>query len=382
MEIQAAKRIVWPALVLFGLLAPIGLYLGARAENDIAEDAVFGTIFLGVAAVGALVALRRPDNPIGWLLLFSSCVIAVAFVASAYATFGYERDDGLPLLHWAAWLSTWPWVLAIGTLLTFLFLLFPDGRLASPRWRPVAWASGAAIAIVCISSALMPGRLEGTPAKNPIGVPGTRELFDVTVGIAFFALAGLAIASVVSLLVRFRRASGDERKQIAWFLFAASLLVVDILIDTVMEAFGVVQNAWYLTALDALAFVSIPAAVGIAILKYRLYEIDTVIRKSVVVGLLAAFITVVYLGIVVGVGALIGSQRNVLLSIVATAVIAIAFQPIRERVRRLADRVVYGRRATPYEVLSDFSERAAGTYSTDEVLPRMVQILAAGTGAS
>jgi signal transduction histidine kinase len=380
METQTAKRIVWPAVVLFAFLGPVGLYLVARAKDDIAEDGVFAAIFLAVCAIGALVALRQPGNPIGWLLLFCSCVIAVAFVASAYATFGYERD-GLPMLQWAAWLASWPWALAIGLLLTFLFLLFPDGRLPSRRWRPVAWASGVAIATVCVSVALTPGRLEGTPAENPIGVPGTRELLDAAAGIAFFALGALAIASVISLLVRFRRASGDERKQIAWFLFAASLLVVDILVDTVMEAFGVVRNAWFVTALDAIAFVSIPTAVGIAILKYRLYEIDTVIRKSVVIGLLAAFITAVYLGIVVGVGALVGSQRNILLSIVATAIIAIVFQPIRERVRRLADRLVFGQRATPYEVLADFSERAAGTYSTDEVLPRMVQVLAAGTGA-
>ena len=382
MESQTARRIVWPAVVLFALLGAVGLYLVVRGKADIAEDAVFGSIFAAVAAIGALVALRRPGNAIGWVLLFCSCVIGVAFFASSYATFGYERKEALPLLQWAAWLSSWTWALAIGVLLTFLFLLFPDGSLPSRRWRAVAWASGVAIAFVCISVALMPGPIEGTPAENPIGVPGARELFDATAGTAFFALAALAIASVVSLLIRFRRAAGDERKQIAWFLFAASLLVIDILLDIVMEAFGIVQNPWFLTALDALAFVSIPIAVGIAILKYRLYEIDTVIRKSVVIALLAAFITAAYLGIVVGVGALVGSQRNILLSIVATAVIAIVFQPIRERVRRLADRLVYGQRATPYEVLSDFSKRAAGTYSTEEVLPRMVEILAAGTGAT
>ena len=140
-----------------------------------------------------------------------------------------------------------------------------------------------------------------------------------------------------------------------------------------MEAMGVVHDAWFVTALDVIAFVSIPAAVGIAILKYRLYEIDTVLKKSVVVGVLAAFITLVYLGIVVGVGAVVGSQRNILLSITATAIIALAFQPLRERVRRLADRLVYGERATPYEVLADFSKRAAGTFSTEELLPRMVR---------
>jgi signal transduction histidine kinase len=382
METQTARLIVWPAVGLFACLAPIGLYLVGRAGDDVVENAVFAVIFLAMASVGALVASRRPENPIGWLLLFSSSVIAVAFVASSYVTYGYREGLRLPLLGWMAWLSSWTWALAIGVLLTFLFLLFPDGRLPSRRWRPVAWASGVAISVVCLAVALTPGRLEGSPATNPIGVPGARELLDAVAGTAFFALTALAIASAISLLIRFRRARGDERKQIAWFLFAATLLVVDILLDTVMEALDIARSPWFVTALDVLAFVSIPAAVGIAILKYRLYEIDTVIRKSVVIGLLAAFITSVYLGVVVGVGTLVGSRQNIFLSILATAIIALAFQPIRERVRRLADRLVYGDRATPYEVLSDFSERAAGTYSTEDVLPRMVRILAAGTGAT
>jgi signal transduction histidine kinase len=121
--------------------------------------------------------------------------------------------------------------------------------------------------------------------------------------------------------------------------------------------------------------------VGIAILKYRLYGIDTVIRRSVVIGVLAVFITAVYLGIVVGVGSLVGSTRNPTLSIIATAVIAVAFQPIRARARRLADRLVFGKRAVPYEVLSEFSERMAASYSTEDILPRMAQILSEGTGA-
>ncbi len=382
MEARTARRIVWPAVGLFACLAPVGLYMVGRTRGDVAEDAVFAAIFLGMASIGALIASRRPDTPIGWLLLFSSCVIAVAFTASSYVIYGYGEGARLPFLRWMAWLSSWPWALAIGVLLTFLLLFFPDGRLPSRRWRPVAWASGVAIAVVCIATALMPGRLEGTPATNPIGIPGAGRVLDAAAGTGFLALTVLAIASVASLLVRFRRAVGEERKQIAWFLFAAALLVVDIVIDTVMEALDVARNPWFLTVLDAIAFLSIPAAVGIAILKYRLYEIDTVIRKSVVIGLLAVFITSVYLAVVVGIGALVGSRRNIFLSILATAIIALAFQPIKERVRRLADRLVYGERATPYEVLSDFSERAASTYSTEDVLPRMVEILAAGTGVT
>jgi hypothetical protein len=136
--------------------------------------------------------------------------------------------------------------------------------------------------------------------------------------------------------------------------------------------------------LPGIAILMIPAAVGIAMFKYRLYDIDVVINKTVVVAVLATFVTAIYLAIVVGIGAAIGTtgEPNVLLSIAATAIVAIAFQPLRERARRLADRVVYGKRATPYEVLSEFSERVAGSHATEDVLPRMARILGEGTGAT
>jgi hypothetical protein len=127
--------------------------------------------------------------------------------------------------------------------------------------------------------------------------------------------------------------------------------------------------------------VAVPASIAVAVLKYRLYEIDVIIGKAVLYGLLAAFFTAVYVAIVIGVGAILGSRGNSFLTIVAAVVIAVAFQPVRERARRMANRIVYGKRATPYEVLSEFSDRVAGTYASEDVLPRMAEILATGTGA-
>ena len=182
--------------------------------------------------------------------------------------------------------------------------------------------------------------------------------------------------------MRLRRARGDERQQLRWFAYASALLPVSF----AFYFFGADRTTALVgAALLGVAIVGIPVSAAIAIFKYRLYDIDVVIGKTVVVGVLAAFATAVYVAVVVGIGALVGSrggEPSVLLAVVATAVVAVAFQPVRQRAQRLADRVVYGERATPYDVLSDFSERLAGAFATQDLLPRMARMLAEGTGAA
>jgi signal transduction histidine kinase len=186
------------------------------------------------------------------------------------------------------------------------------------------------------------------------------------------------------LIVRFRRSGGDERQQIKLLAFAAGLLAAWLTLTSIGEAAGIswLVDSPLITALSAVAFMALPAAVGAAILKYRLYELDLVIRKTVVFGLLALFMTLVYAAVVGGIGALVGGTTDTPLSFVAAAALAVLFQPARERARRIADRLVYGKRATPYEVLAEFSGRVGEAYSTDDVLPRMAQLLAEGTGAT
>ncbi len=193
---------------------------------------------------------------------------------------------------------------------------------------------------------------------------------------------GLLSAAIIALIVRFRRSKGEERQQLKWFTFAAALVPIPIL--TWGATYG--RNpvvAFLIGLISFLVTISLPVAIGIAILKYRLYDIDVVINKALLVGALAVFITAVYVGIVVGIGALVGTrgQPNLALSILATAVVAVAFQPVRERVQRFANRLVYGKRATPYEVMADFSERMAGALSVDEVLPKMAEAAAQGVAA-
>jgi signal transduction histidine kinase len=205
---------------------------------------------------------------------------------------------------------------------------------------------------------------------SPFGdgqIPGVLALTLVLVPVTL--LIGIA-----GLLVRFARSSGDERLQLKWFA-AAAVLVVATMIPSILT------SSVLATVLSNLAFLCLYAAIAIAILKYRLYEIDIVISKAVLYATLAAFITVVYAGLVAGVGALAGSRYSPLLSAVAATVVAVAFQPVRQRAGRLANRVVYGKRATPYQVLSDFARRIGGAYASEDVLPQMARIVAAGTGA-
>lgn len=380
MKAGTARRTAWGLLAFGVALAGGGLALSALngARGDLLENSLFGLIFISMGVVGALIASRQPGNAIGWLLLWTTLVIAVSFVTGEYAIYTVLTDSGaLPGGVWAAWVSSWGWVVGIAPMVTFLFLLFPDGHLASRRWRPVAWAAGGVMFVIAVGGMVNPRADTGLPVRNPIGIEAAGDVIDLVVGIGFLLLVVLGLVSVASLVLRFRRSRGDEREQIKWFAFAAGLLAGWLALSSIGEAAGIslLVDSGVATALGAASFLAVPAAVGVAVLKYRLYEIDIVIRKTVVVGVLAAFITAVYVTVVVGVGAVAaGRASNRILPIVAAVVVAVAFQPVRARAGRLANRLVLGPRATPYEVLSAFSERVAGTYATEDLLPRMARI--------
>ena len=204
---------------------------------------------------------------------------------------------------------------------------------------------------------------------------GTVWVVVLTVGAAF-----------ASLVVRYRTGGRELRQQIKWVAFVAALALLCNVIATLSLVgchcdLSPVANVMFY-GVEVLVFFGIPAALAIAILKYRLYEIDVIINRTVVYGLLAAALTAIYVGVVVGIGTIVGSRGSSALTIAAAVAIALLFQPLRQRAQRFANRLVYGERATPYQVLSDFAERMAGTYGLDDVLQRMASILAQGTGAT
>jgi signal transduction histidine kinase len=333
-------------------------------------DDVFSQVTdLALPAVGFVLAFRRPRNPIGWLLLAAALALGLRAFSHHYGLHGLVAAPGSwPAARAAMWLSNWIWVIPLA-MLAFVFLLFPTGRLRTRRWRPAAWFVGAALALAAVGALVTASHIWAHPFPTSL-----RQQGILTVAVTFVALFAALLVSVAALVVRFARSVGEERLQLKWFA-AAAVLVLVVLIAT----FPITSVA--VNVLGDLTFLCLFVAIAVAVLKYRLYDIDVVISKAVLYGSLAVFITAVYAALVVGVGTLVGNRRNPLLAALAAAVVAVAFQPARQRAGRLANRVVYGRRATPYQVLSDFAQRIGGTYSAGEVLPQMAHIVAEGTGA-
>jgi two-component system, NarL family, sensor kinase len=324
---------------------------------------------LAVPMVGFVLVSRRPANWIGWLFLTAGLLLAIEAFGTQYGLRALVVAPGsLPAGRVFAWFANWVGVFPI-VMLALVFLLFPTGHLRSRRWRPAAWFIAAVFALAAVVLLVTATRYWSDPFNTfSSGLPAYLT-------VTFFLTVVALVVGVTALVVRFARSSGEERLQLKWFAAAALLVVV-----TVIASF-LANGAAVANLLSSLAFLCLYAAIAIAVLKYRLYGIDIVISKAVLYGSLAVFITAVYAALVVGVGTLAGNQRSPLLTALAAAVVAVAFQPARQWAGRLANRVVYGRRATPYQVLSDFAQRIGGTYAAADVLPQMAQIVAAGTGA-
>ena len=365
------SRLAWGLAVLTVALLAAALLLGL-----VARTILLLPVTLSLSVVGAVIAART-GNRVGWLFTASGAAIGLSLALTAYAS--GPHATARPGAPWAGWAFT---VLLEAGSATFLLipLLFPDGRPPSPRWRPVVWLLIAdcvlGMACVALSPVNFPGNfphLHDPVTVMPASALATAYNAQQTLQALLFAVGAAAV------IVRLVRSTGEQRLQLKWFTYAAAVAGLAI----AASSFFLPQP---LTAF-AVFFPLIPVAAGIAILKYHLYGIDVVISKTIVYGCLAAFITAVYVLIVAGLGALgsgsphAGSRPSLALSILATAVVAIAFQPLRERLQRVANRAVYGKRATPYEALSEFAGQAGGTYATDDVLPRMARIMAEATGA-
>jgi signal transduction histidine kinase len=364
--------------VIFGIALAVVAIGNIVGEEPLDWDMIWFLPFVAYGAVGALVASFRPENRIGWVFL-------AVWVFGALASLWVVADllQGNP--RWGpvgtalGLLSVAGWFGGLGTMLTIGLLLFPDGRLPGSRWKVVLWG-----ALVTIPVAAIAEHLGSDVAAAPDPVASVAR---PVAGIALAFFVGVALASVASVVVRFRRSRGDERVQLKWFTYAAALVLAGIALTVAAETVEGTETSSPLVVVSglllALTVTGIPVSAGIAILRHRLYDINLVISKTLIYGALAAFITTVYVGIVVGLGTLIGTQGelNLPLQIVATALVAVAFQPVRSRVQRLANRLVYGKRSSPYEVLAGFSDKVAGTYAAEDVLPRMARVVADGTGA-
>src|SRR5215469_1071470 len=325
--------------------------------------------YLAVPVVGFVLASRRPGNRIGWLFLAAGLALGLNSFSAEYGLRALVVAPGsLPAGRAAVWLANWIWVVPFA-MFALVLVLFPTGRPRSRPWQLATWFVAGAFALAAADQVVDAFRVWRDPFKTFLQSYNPPDVIA-----AYSLMVAALVVSAAAVVVRFARSSGEERLQLKWFMAAAVFLVVTLI-------------PWFLTnllftgLLTDVAFLCLWAAVAIAILKYRLYGIDFVISKAVLYGSLAVFITGVYAALVVGVGTLAGNTRSPLLAALAAAVVAVAFLPVRRRAERLANRVVYGRRATPYQVLSDFAQRIGGAYAAEEVLPQMAHIVAAGTGA-
>ncbi len=306
---------------------------------------------------------------------------------TAYGAYGLlARPGSVPFPAEVGWLGEWLWVPAIGLLGTYLILLFPDGRLPSRRWRPVAWLSGAVIVLASAGAALVPEPLPDLGGiQNPTGLYGYSEvayaLFNVRV-----LLPLCILASAASLIVRFRRSGSEIRQQIKWIAFAASLMSLGLLVEVVCalivapDDIGTsgTQPFWLKLFQDAvrLSQAGIAVAVGFAVLKHRLYDIDIVINRTLVYGALTASVVGIYVLVVGYLGALFRTGGNLPISLLATGLVAVLFAPLRDRLQRGVNRLTYGERDEPYKVLSRLGRRLEGTLAPEAVLPTIVENIA------
>jgi hypothetical protein len=325
---------------------------------------VFSLIYLVAVAmcalVGGVVATRRSANPVGWILLGVGAILAFQEFTLQYATFGLLTDPGsLPLARAAAWLITWLYVPGIALLLSFLPLYFPDGHLISVRWRWIAWFVLGVAVVQAVSSAFMPGEVRDLGVMNPLGMVTLRLnlvlLNDAVTPAIFFGI----FASAASLVVRYRLVQGEERQQIKWLAYAAAALPAWFLVNPLIEAlihpvlFHVMEST-----ISALLFAGIPVAVGIAILKYRLYDIDRLINRTLVYGSLTAMLVALYFGGIVllqSVFVLLTGEQSTLAVVASTLVIAGLFNPLRRRIQSFIDRRFYRRKYDAAKTLEAFS---------------------------
>ena len=328
------------------------------------------------ALVGALIASRHPRNPIGWIFSMVGVLFGLTFISFSYRMAGQSYAMTLPGIEIARWLDMWVWIPASILPLTFLLLLFPDGRLPSARWRPIGWSAGLGMVAYTLGIALHPRPpIEPNPSANPFGIPGAAGALDLLLSIAFPLLAIGAFGSLAALVVRFRRSRGIEREQLKWLAYAGGLAILGSAVSGVLVAVWPDDPMVYELGItiSVATLVVVGIAAGIAILRYRLYDIDLLINRTLVYGALSAGVVGLYVLLVGSLGALFQSSGNLVIALLATGLVAILFQPLRARLQRGVNRLMYGERDDPYTVLSRLGQQLKTTLAPTAVLPNIVR---------
>ena len=378
-SVTRPARWPWIGLATFLVFAAVGSVITHANDESIAAQVPYIVAFTMFGVVGALIVSRDRRNVIGLMLLYGALMTSSSFMGGELTTWLLNRGHTGPIVVALALTNNFGWLFGILPVIFILPLVFPDGHLPSRRWRPylvfiIAFLSVIGLSFI-IGQRTLTGSNENVGVANPFFVDLTSHLPNLDIVIAvLFPL--IFLVSVGSLFMRFRRATGTERQQIKWVVFGLGFAFVTIIVGDFFLSDNTVLSA----VISGAGFLAFPVSIGVAVLRFRLYDLDVVVRKTVVAGVLAGFVGVVYAAFVAAGSLLVGSNDTTI-AVVAAVVLAVAFQPVRIRARRLADRLVYGKRANPYEVLTEFSSRVGGAYATEDVVPRMAQILGEGAGA-
>jgi hypothetical protein len=375
------RAVAWLSCAVAVVLGGAAIVL-AVANSRVDEESLFEVFPLGAVIaftfpiVGALVASRRPDNAVGWIFCVIGVTQGLVDFAYEYATYTLVTEPGsLPGGGLTSWVQTWAWVPGYGLLITFLLLVFPTGRLPSRRWRPVAWLSGLAMATIIVPTTALwryrGARLLGDTAD----LEGSLGLAEIMFGVGFPLLLACGVASIIALIVRFRSAGGDERQQLKWFTYAAAgVAAFAILAEGVL---GELTDWDFLRTLLAVVLIPcVPIATGVAIFKYRLYDIDRIINKTLVFGLLSAVLIAGYAGGILLLQWILPIPDDSPITVAAsTLAMAALFGPLRTRVQDVVDRRFYRARYDATHAVESFGTRLRTETDLDSLASDLVGVV-------
>ena len=384
MSARTAARLAWSLWALSVSLTGLSLLLLVlilRSPNSYIFDWWLGNALVVVdATVGAIVASRRPENPVGWLLCLSGVAVGTSSFTSQYAIYTLlARPGSLPAGEASAWVAAWMLPIMIGLQVSYI-LLFPTGRLPGRRWRWLAWLTVAFVLVGMLTFAFSPGAHQGSlgPIKNPLGIKG----FDIFYQAVLYTMAPLLFGTAaLSVYVRLRQARGVERQQIKWFAYAAAIYALSIVLIVINLAID--APLWFErggTAIFTVAGMTIPISIGIAILSYRLYDIDRIINRTLVYGSLTVTLVALYFGGIVLLqrvfDVLTGTGEKSTLAVVAsTLVIAALFNPLRRRVQGFVDRSFYRYKYDAAKTLEAFGSRLREQTDLDALSDDLVEVV-------
>ncbi len=362
---------VWALSVSFAAFGLFFVYLNGSFENLLDESlGVDAVLALAFPTVGAIIASRRPGNAVGWIFCAIGLCGGAEIFTVEYGIYALVTNPGLlPGGVISTWIGTWIWLPSVTLTITFLLLLFPHGRLLSPRWRPVAWLAAGVTTAGVVLLAIVPWDLldPGVPAQNPVGVEGFRYLGIAPPVPIFLIGIPTMILSVASLVLRFRRSRGEERQQMKWFVYAGVLVVAVLFVP------GSASSLLQLFVMPAL-----PVAAGVAILRHRLYDIDVIINRTLVYGALTVSLALVYFGSVVSLQTLFraltggGSQ---LVIVASTLAIAALFSPLRRGIQAFIDGLFYRRKYDAQKTLATFGARLRDEVDLDHLADDFVAVV-------